>query len=62
MQDKISVEASIYRLEQDVNTRVLSFYMYHNVIKTLPCDHLCTMPELFDKLCDLCSEHKREEM
>lgn len=43
-----SVEASIYKLTQEVGTHTLHFYVYENERKEMPCDHPLSNDELFD--------------
>lgn len=57
----IAVTAGIYKLEQNMETKGLTFYVFHNVVKTMEADHIYSMQELFDIMCDCCVEYKNEE-
>ena len=58
MHESVGVTASIYRLEQIVTTNELKFYVYGELIKTVPRERLLTYDELFDTMCSMGREYQ----
>ena len=53
-----SAIASIYKLEQDVETLNLTFYVYHNRVHEEQAHKLYTQEELFSLLCEMGREYR----